>query len=297
MPDHFRSGCRFACTNFSPSSVNTDLPAGASTALYRALAILTPNASTILLREPFPDLSAPLTADLDLLVVGDVDDLIPERIFPSDSNSGQPLVDVLWLPERIWQAPEQLAAYGLIAHRTLGSRVVFDRNGDASERLRQVKSFAYQHGVQEARIAALLEMGYLVVREIGVTWDFPAMARFWLHIAYASCISAVADALGILCPNAYTKPLEAIRQVGLRPACHSKRTLSRACVLTVKSHRPQEHCAASLRRLTGWAHPDGQSRCARAHAPSIDIMSSVLRWSGASEQPRSWRRTTMRCRQ
>ena len=77
-----------------------------------------------------------------------------------------------------------------------------------------MKSFAYQHEVQEkARIAALLEMGYLVVREIGVTWDFPAMARFWLHIAYASCISAVADALGILCPNAYTKPLEAIRQV------------------------------------------------------------------------------------
>ena len=31
-----------------------------------------------------------------------------------------------------------------------------------------MKSFAYQHEVQEARIAALLEMGYLVVREIGV---------------------------------------------------------------------------------------------------------------------------------
>jgi hypothetical protein len=62
--------------------------------------------------------------------------------------------------------------------------------------------------VQWERIASLLDLGYLTVREIGVTWDFPPLALFWLHMAYASLLAALADAARLLCPNVYSRPFD-----------------------------------------------------------------------------------------
>ena len=51
-------------------------------------------------------------------------------------------------------------------------------------------------------------MGYYAVREIGITWDFPELAMFWLHVSYAACTATIVDALGRYCPNVYTRPFE-----------------------------------------------------------------------------------------
>ena len=49
-------------------------------------------------------------------------------------------------------------------------------------------------------------MGFLTVREVGVTQGFPGLALFWLQIARTACVAAACDALGVLCPNVYTRP-------------------------------------------------------------------------------------------
>src|SRR4029077_18351750 len=65
-----------------------------------------------------------------------------------------------------------------------------------------------------ARIAGILDLGFLTVREMGITWDFPALALFWLHVAYAACVAAIADAAGVLCPNVYSRPFDYARPLG-----------------------------------------------------------------------------------
>jgi hypothetical protein len=73
----------------------------------------------------------------------------------------------------------------------------------------------YQPHIQAQRIASFLHMGYLTVREIGITWDFPALARFWLQMAYAACAAAICDGIGGLCPNVYTRPFGCVEQIEL----------------------------------------------------------------------------------
>jgi hypothetical protein len=46
------------------------------------------------------------------------------------------------------------------------------------------------------------------VREIGVTWDFPAMALFWVQIAYTAALAALLDAADSWCPKIYTRPFD-----------------------------------------------------------------------------------------
>ena len=96
-------------------------------------------------------------------------------------------------------------------HRLLQARPVFDATGRITARARTVGELAHQPEVQRERLASILNFGSDVVREIGVTWDFPALARFWLQMARSACLAVLVDGLGGLCPNVYTRPLAYLR--------------------------------------------------------------------------------------
>ncbi len=201
-------------------------------ALGAAVRHLAARADAILVREPLVDPDAPATSDLDLLVVGDVDALRPERIRPHDLEPGALRVDVIWLPRAEWEHPGELAANGVIPHRISSSRLVHD-GGGAAPQLDALRRAMYEPPVQALRIQGFLAMGYLTVREIGVTWDFPALALFWLHMAGAAVVAAVADALGLLCPNIYTRPIEYVRRVDRAVGCNLEEALVRTLRLDV----------------------------------------------------------------
>jgi hypothetical protein len=185
----------------------------AQAALFEARAKLAASADAIFVREPLVDPHYPDTSDIDLLVFGPVDDLLPERFFPSSRPEGEarPPVDLIWLPTRNLDDPAAFAARGVLPHRLLSSRVVHDRTGGAQAQARLVEQHMFEGPVQGRRIAGILDLGFLTVQEIGITWDFPALALFWLHVAYAACLAVIADATRTLSPNVYSRPLDYAR--------------------------------------------------------------------------------------
>ena len=163
-------------------------------------------------RDPPIDSATPESSDIDLLVFADVRHRGPWRHHPTASAGGLgglPTVDVLCLPRADLRDHEGFARNGLTAHRLLTARVAVDADGCAEDR-DAVRDCMWHHDIQRDRSAGFLRMAQLAVREIGVTWDFPALALFWLHVAYAACLAATVDAQGGLCPNVYTRPLDVL---------------------------------------------------------------------------------------
>lgn len=190
-----------------------DITQPLSQAVERAVEILSPRAEAIFGREPLIDPDLPTTSDIDLLVFGPVDGILPERLYPDPPGEGGRSFDLIWLPLQSLRQPEKLAANGLIAHRLLGSRLLYDRTEAAQGQQQAVRDQMYRPEIQNARITGFFDMGFYTVREIGVTWDFPSLALFWALIAHTACLAALADGLGQLCPNIYTRPFTYLRSL------------------------------------------------------------------------------------
>ena len=212
---------------------------------------LAPRADVLLARWPLADPETPATADLDLLVIANVDRLLPERLWlPADDGNSVP-TDVIWYPRRIWDDLPALAWEGVMAHRAAGSRVVLDATGRAEGRLEELRLLMAESAIQATRIAGYLELGRLTVREMGITWDFPALALFWLHMAYAALVAAQVDAQAISCPNVYTRPMPYVRKAGLRAG-----GLEDGFVRTLRLNADPRELEAPLRRVQRmvWEH-------------------------------------------
>ena len=174
---------------------------------------LSPRTDAIFAREPLVDPYTPASSDLDLLVFANVSSLLPERLaLDLIKTRDSPPIDLIWLPTSTLTKPATFAADGLIPHRIFTSRPVFIRNILLSEFLQKIHAELYSPSVHAGRIHGFLEMAFYAVREIGITWNFPSLALFWLHIAHTACIAAILDGARRFCPNIYTRPLEYVRQ-------------------------------------------------------------------------------------
>jgi hypothetical protein len=160
-------------------------------------------------RLPLADPECPTMNDLDIVAFGDVESFRPERLRAPDGTA----VDLAWYPAGLLGAPQKLAVSGLAAHRLMVSSLLWDHAGDAPQQCAAFDACLHEAAIQSQRIAVFLDMGYLTVREIGVTWDFPALARFWLQMGFAGCVAAMADACGLAAPNVFTRPFGHIETI------------------------------------------------------------------------------------
>lgn len=184
-------------------------------ALSHAIEYLSADAGVwaILAREPLLDNDFPDTSDIDLMVVAEVNELLPERLHLTSLPDSTPRIDVIRLPERMLDECDELARMGLVPHRLLSSGIVHDKTGQLEDQLDALRRKMYEPQIQAERIKGFLEMGFYTVREIGVTWDFPALALFWLHVGHAACLAAMSDGAHRSCPNVYTRPLNYCREL------------------------------------------------------------------------------------
>ncbi len=161
---------------------------------------------------------SPRSRDADVMVFSDIPAFYPERRWAPDAVP----VDIAWYPRGLLADPAQLAQSGLAAHRFQASELAWDLTGDAFAHQQAVKPYLYQPEIQVNRLAVFFDLGYLTVREIGVTWDFPALALFWLSMAHAACVAALSDVLRRPSPNAFTRPFEYLdgieRETGFEPS-------------------------------------------------------------------------------
>lgn len=167
------------------------------------------DARAAFLRTPIEDGLSAATFDLDLMVFADVEGFRPQRLWAPD---GTP-IDLAWYPEKLLAAPQTLAESGLAAHRFQSAELLWDDSGQAFACRQAFDRVVHDPVVQARRVAVFLDIGYLTVREIGVTWDFPALARFWLQMAHAACVAMLADALRIACPNVFTRPFGHVAEI------------------------------------------------------------------------------------
>lgn len=219
------------------------------------------------LRGPDDDDDARAEADLDLLVFdAEADDLQVER---RDGGDGRRL-DLLRVPAEVLGQPQRLAAMGLITHRLLDATLVLDRNGAGQRACQQLRQDAWTSAPQQARIASFLEMGWLTVREVGVTRDWPALALFWLSMAHAAALAAMLDAVGQPCPNVYTRPirwarrLKALAGVDLEPGLHrllrppaglaAMTAALRSLHAQVRARCPEPRWHPAMRSSTRWEY-------------------------------------------
>lgn len=188
-----------------------DAPERGERALKWAAAHLGDRDRALFARRPLIDPLLPNTSDIDLLAFAEVPDLLPERLWAPEPL---PPVDVIWLPVSRLEALEELATWGLIAHRLAESSPTSPEGGEPSPAAggapAALRALMSSPESRAARIGGFLEMGFATVREIGITWDFPALALFWLQIAWSSLVASAADAAGQRVPNVYTRPLDAL---------------------------------------------------------------------------------------
>lgn len=200
--------------------------------LKNAVKILAPRSDAIFVHQPLVDTYYPTTSDLDLLIFGQVAELIPERLHLTTLP-----IDLIWLPTITLDDPAAFASDGVIPHRLLSSQVIYDPTGYPTRQAETVRKQMWQPEIQARRIAGFLELGFLTIREIGITWDFPAMVLFWLHIAYAACIASLCDAMGMLCPNVYTRPLGYIRHLRRETELNCEKPYMEALHLDTDPHQ------------------------------------------------------------
>lgn len=182
----------------------------AGPSLVAAVRAAAPAAEAVLVRDPVEDRDAPASADIDLLAFEAIDDIVPERVW----RPGERPLDLLRLPAAWLDCPERLARHGLVAHRLCASVPLLLTTDRAKRGTSAAARYAEGTEARRERIAGFFEMASLAVREVGVTWDFPPLASFWLQMAYAASLAALGDALSLWCPNVYTRPFS---PAGLRP--------------------------------------------------------------------------------
>jgi hypothetical protein len=179
---------------------------------------LSPEAEALLIRHPSVDHPSPSVPDVDVLGIRRDKGLLPERLFLGKGPAKVP-IDVIWLSRDLVDNPFQFARAGLLPHRLLSSEILYDRDGWMAERWHAIESEMYRPEVWHERIDGFLQLAADTVREIGITWDFPPLALFWLHIALTACVTAACDGSGRYCPNIYTQPMaylrDAAREVGV----------------------------------------------------------------------------------
>ncbi len=174
---------------------------------------LAARAEGIAVRVPLRDPHTPDTSDLDFLVFASVDALLPARLSLKGKRPFDCPVDLIWLPVANLDNPRDFAANGLLPHRLLSSEVVWDRCGRVTEFVNAVRTHFGQPDVQQRRLHGFSELARYTVEEIGISWDFPPIALFWLHMAHAACLAMAIDGNGGLCANVYTRPFDHLPDV------------------------------------------------------------------------------------
>lgn len=145
-------------------------------------------------------------------MLAEIDDMRSERLRLTTLN-GAPRIDLTWVPW-VWVSdPEVAATRGWVPHRLLSSDLVWDSGKHLARHCQQIAQFMYRPDIQQKRVGVFLEIGFQTVREIGITWDFPALALFWLHMAHSACLAAMLDGMKRLCPNVYTRPFDYLDDV------------------------------------------------------------------------------------
>lgn len=171
-------------------------------------------AVAIQLRTPITDRFAPKVYDVDLMAFAPIPAFLPERRHAAGPDGRS--LDIVWYPQALLEQPEKLAQLGLAAHRYMASDTVHDPLGLSAACRAAMQACFHRPDIRAARWNVFLDVGWKTVREIGITWDFPELARFWLHMATSSCIALGIDGLGGYCPNVFTRPLLYLDEIEAR---------------------------------------------------------------------------------
>jgi len=202
---------------------NLLLPAHIGDATRQVTRAVASRSVGILIRNPPIDVLFPDTSDLDFVVLANIEDLRSERLHLVMPDGMRTMADLTWIPWDWVSDPEVAATRGWVPHRLLSSSLVWDSGIGVSWHCQEIERLMYRTDLQQKRTGVFLKIGFETVREVGITWDFPALALFWLHMAHAACLAAMLDGMRRLCPNVYTRPFDYLDEVEHQGRPHLRR--------------------------------------------------------------------------
>ena len=149
-------------------------------------------------------------------MLADIEDMRSQRMRLTAADGAVIMTDLTWIPWAWVSDPELASTRGWIPHRLLSSELVWDSGRGIAQHCSDIARNMYRSEIQQKRISVFLDTGYQTVREIGITWDFPGLALFWLQMGHAACLAAALDGARRLCPNVYTRPFDYLDEAEVR---------------------------------------------------------------------------------
>lgn len=181
-------------------------------ALEEILLSLRDKSPGVLCRSPLVDHEYPQSSDIDLIAVGNISRLCPERRFVERGQLATSIpVDVLWVPKTLITQPAEHANEGMMAHMVAESMVVWDKDERMTHAYEMICRLRFQPKIWKRRIESLLTFGDRILAEAKKNLDFPPAVLFFLQMCYASYAAALGDALQKRLTNIFTKPMRKIR--------------------------------------------------------------------------------------
>jgi hypothetical protein len=260
--------------------------------LARIVAELGTVSNALFVREPLVDPWCPATSDVDVLVLDESTELLPERRICEPERFG---LDVVRLPLPGFDDSARMAAAGLLPHRLLSARLIHDPTGSGERARANVAAVFDSREARQQRLLGFLRLGADAVQEVGVTEDLPALGRFWLHMAFASLVATLADGFGLLCPNVYTRPFDYVAELERRSGLALEEPAVAALGLESAPERLVKPLTALFELVTRrFPEPDWPARmrqCTRyeyryfSSQEELDYRIAVARELGAVGQP------------
>jgi hypothetical protein len=214
--------------------------------------LLEPDSLGILSRKPLMDDELPEVSDIDLLAIWDKPEEYVERRTVMGSE-GRVFVDIMWIPVGAMLDSRTAAGYRMLPHLLLESDEVWMKSDAVRRIVNRVRLNAYDRSIWERRVGSQISFGDAAFREVSRNLDFPPASLFYLQMAHAYYLTALADSTRQSIMSIMTRPMARLRKIDSLLGCDLENRLMKNLLL----NSDPSDTLVSLRKL----HDAVSSRC------------------------------------
>jgi hypothetical protein len=174
--------------------------------------LLEPDSLGILSRKPLMDGELPEVSDIDLLAIWDKPEEHVERRTVMGTK-GRVFVDITWIPVGAMLDSRTAAGYRMLPHLLMESEEVWMQSDAVRSMVNRIRSNVYDRSIWERRLGSQISFGDAAFREVSRNLDFPPASLFYLQMAHAYYLTALADSTRQSVMSILTRPMARLRKI------------------------------------------------------------------------------------
>ena len=222
--------------------------------------LLEPDSLGILSRKPLMDEELPEVSDIDLLAIWDKPEEHVERRTVMGSK-GRVFVDIMWIPVGVMLDSRTAAGYRMLPHLLMESDEVWMQSDAVRSMVNRIRLNVYDRSIWERRLGSQISFGDAAFREVSRNPDFPPASLFYLQMAHAYYLTAVADSTRQSVMSIMTRPMTKLRKIDALLGCD----LENRFIENLLLNADPSDSLVSLKKL----HDAVSSRCKAQNIPGV----------------------------